>query len=813
MVDALGPQQLLITWRAPIRDTWNGEILGYTIKYQRNGFITGFRNYTKVNRLPPDGFNNFRLSGLDKYTQYEITISAYNIKGDGPPSDIVLGHTLEDAPSASPRSVSCNALGSQNIQLFWQPPLKEFCNGIIQGYKIFYEPRLLENQLTARETKVSSALTTVLHGLQPFTNYTIQVLAFTRAGEGNLSNSVSCITEEAVPDAPERVKSIVSSESSVIISWMPPRRPNGLIIKYDVYIRVLEKGKELKILKEILPSQQLYYEVKGVIKKETYEAWVTSSTKVGQGPSTPVIKFIANNVVPAAIISFSQVLRQGWTVDLHFPCIFVGSPKAAVKWNVVNNQSKKHIQMEISKNNTLSLRNIQRAHEGNYTCMVKNLFGSDQITYQLFVQVPPSTPIVSITSIEKKSISVQWKVDDIGGSFIKGFTLKYKREIGLWKELLLDARLNSVVIENLQCGTPYQITVSSYNRIGTSPSSEIKTIKTKGEKPVAPHDDILIRLNTTSISLELSSWQDGGCAISHFSIEFKRNEPSNRWIIVSNKVESHSRYLIGDLEAGTAYKLRVTAYNNAGSTKEELCFTTLNINELYKEKDLVKTIISDSQLIAVIVTSIFGIFLALAGALICIKKYSRDTTLDDSKITDGLNMETSTQSCDHFYGTLRKSYRNNEPKSAFKHSISPHNREGIKPYAKFDLHDNENVFQNNSQGQIRKILNIQPSSCIANSPLYSAEIKLDSSLTHVNDITTSLRNVQLNRKYNHINTDKENNISSKLSKSDSEEYDILNSDGEQCDEFPVKSKFFSPQNVAVDNATWTTPIMRKSSAT
>lgn len=71
-------------------------------------------------------------------------------------------------------------------------------------------------------------------------------------------------------------------------------------------------------------------------------------------------------------------------------------------------------------------------------------------------------------------------MDDIGGSFIKGFTLKYKRESGLWEELSLDARLNSVVIENLQCGTPYQITVSSYNRIGTSPSSEIKTIKTKG---------------------------------------------------------------------------------------------------------------------------------------------------------------------------------------------------------------------------------------------------------------------------------------------------------------------------------------------
>lgn len=323
---------------------------------------------------------------MDKYTQYGITVSAYNIKGDGPPSNVVLGHTLEDAPSANPQSVSCIALAAQNIQVSWQPPLKESCNGIIQGYKIFYEPKSLEGEFTARETKVTSALTTVLHGLHPFTNYTVEVLAFTRAGEGILSNSVSCITKEAVPDAPERIKSVVSSESSVLISWMPPRRPNGLITKYNVYIRVLEKGKELKILKEVLPSQQLYYEVQGIIKKEIYEAWVTASTKVGQGPSTPVIKCIANNVVPAAIVSFGQILREGWKNDIKLPCMVVGSPKATVEWNVVNNLFKKHIRMEISLDNTLSLRNIQRAHEGNYSCMVKNLFGSDQIIYQLFVQ-------------------------------------------------------------------------------------------------------------------------------------------------------------------------------------------------------------------------------------------------------------------------------------------------------------------------------------------------------------------------------------------------------------------------------------------
>lgn len=93
-----------------------------------------------------------------------------------------------------------------------------------------------------------------------------------------------------VPDAPERVKAVISGENAVVISWLPPRRPNGLLIQYTVYIRVLEQGQEVKITKSILPAQNLYHEATGLKSHETYEAWVTASTKVGQGSSTPVIK-------------------------------------------------------------------------------------------------------------------------------------------------------------------------------------------------------------------------------------------------------------------------------------------------------------------------------------------------------------------------------------------------------------------------------------------------------------------------------------------------------------------------------------------
>lgn len=78
--------------------------------------------------------------------------------------------------------------------------------------------------------------------------------------------------------------------NAVTISWLPPRRPNGLLTQYTVYIRILDQGQEMKITKSTLPAQNLHHEVTSLKLHETYEAWVTAATKVGQGSSTPVIK-------------------------------------------------------------------------------------------------------------------------------------------------------------------------------------------------------------------------------------------------------------------------------------------------------------------------------------------------------------------------------------------------------------------------------------------------------------------------------------------------------------------------------------------
>lgn len=428
---------------------------------------------------------------------------------------------------------------------------------------------------------MTTALNTVLYGLLPYTNYSVQVLAFTRAGEGIVASPITCTTEEAAPDAPDRIKAITKSESVVIISWLPPRRPNGVVTKYTVYVRVLDKGQEVKILKDVLLAQNRYYEATDLKSHETYEAWVTASTRIGQGPSTSVIKLVPSASVPASIISFGQTMSVAWRVDVKLNCVIVGSPKPTFDWRVTDSKghSKSH-RLEVNKNdNSLILRTVQRNHEGNYTCHVKNPLGSDFIVYQLFVLVPPTPPQLSVTSSSASSVALHWHIGDTGGASVRGFLLSFRKEFEDWKEILLDRRMDSHVVENLNCGTGYQFTLSAFNRIGSGNPSSIETVRTKGNAPLPPRKHHFLRANITSISMELSAWQDGGCAILYFTIEYQKlnYNPEREWILASSNVSPQKRFTISDLESATGYKVRVTAHNNAGESVAEFSFETLSL--------------------------------------------------------------------------------------------------------------------------------------------------------------------------------------------------------------------------------------------
>ncbi|XP_053999257.1 cell adhesion molecule Dscam2-like isoform X2 [Hylaeus anthracinus] len=700
VAEPLGPQQVKVTWQPPDRSLWNGELLGYTISYANLGGNDQSVNITRVGITGNgDGSYDYSLTGLRKYTQYSVVVKAFNNKGDGPGSDPVTVQTLEDVPSAPPQNVACAALTGQNIQVTWKPPPTDKVHGVVQGYKLLYEAAsaVLEEQ-AGRETKIiSHALSTVLHGLSPYTNYTVQVLAYTRAGDGVTSSPVSCTTEETVPDAPDRVKAVTSNEDAVVISWLPPRRPNGVLTKYTVYIRVLDQGQEVKITKSSLPAQNLHHEVTGLKLRESYEAWVTASTKVGQGPSTPDIKLQLSNTVPAAIISFGVPLVVPWRVDVNMACLAVGIPPPTVEWR--RGDIKLQQKSDIGPDNALTLRNVQRTHEGNYSCHVKNPLGSDKIEYTLQVQVPPTPPTLLATGTTTDAVQLQWKQGDNGGAPIRGFLLAYRREFSEWEEVMLDRKASTHLLEGLQCGTRYQFTLAAFNRIGSGSASKIETAKTNGTKPIPPSKHQLIKVNQTIVNLELAAWQDGGCPLLYFVVEYRRL-PGD-WLLVSNNVPPLSRFPIMNLESGTKYELRVTAYNNAGSTQAEYLFSTSSpssgnrMHDEHPPETVETSLFFDAHVLAPSVISLLAVFLAVAGICFCLKTQRSGRANDPNSQTQAaLENKHNMEQREQYYATVRKPGQQSPCREVSALERIPEYSEDIYPYATFNLPEQENLSAN-----------------------------------------------------------------------------------------------------------------------
>lgn len=140
------------------------------------------------------------------------------------------------------------------------------------------------------------------------------------------------------------------------------------------------------------------------------------------------------------------------------------------------------------------------------------------------------------------------------------------------------------------------------------------------------------------------------------------------------------------------------------------------------------------------------------------------------------------QNREHFYGTVRKSCQQSPPESVAGLERIPEYSEDIYPYATFHLPEHENQAGNiplSYTGSSSK----HDSRCGDDNTLCSSGMKgKRSTSTSANgrSSSTNLTNVIVGSpdKSNHLNTEKRHKRRSKIIKSESEEYDSLNSDSE-----------------------------------
>ncbi|KAM8800536.1 receptor-type tyrosine-protein phosphatase delta isoform 11-T12 [Rhynchonycteris naso] len=256
----------------------------------------------------------YSVAGLSPYSDYEFRVVAVNNIGRGPPSEPVLTQTSEQAPSSAPRDVQARMLSSTTILVQWKEP--EEPNGQIQGYRVYYTMDPTQHVNNWMKHNVADSQITTIGNLVPQKTYSVKVLAFTSIGDGPLSSDIQVITQTGVPGQPLNFKAEPESETSILLSWTPPR--SDTIANYELVYKDGEHGEEKRITIEPGTS----YRLQGLKPNSLYYFRLAARSPQGLGASTTEISartmqsMFAKNFHVKAVMKTSVLLS--WEIPENY---------------------------------------------------------------------------------------------------------------------------------------------------------------------------------------------------------------------------------------------------------------------------------------------------------------------------------------------------------------------------------------------------------------------------------------------------------------------------------------------------------------
>ncbi|XP_048706692.1 receptor-type tyrosine-protein phosphatase delta isoform X28 [Caretta caretta] len=256
----------------------------------------------------------YSVAGLSPYSEYEFRVVAVNNIGRGPPSEPVSTRTSEQAPSSAPRSVQARMLSSTTILVQWEEP--EEPNGQIQGYRVYYTMDPIQHVNSWMKHNVADSHITTIGNLVPQKTYSVKVLAFTSVGDGPLSADIQVITQTGVPGQPLNFKAEPESETSILLSWTPPR--SDTISSYELVYKDGDQGEEQRVSVEPTTS----YRLQSLKPNSLYYFRLAARSPQGLGASTAEISartmqsMFAKNFHVKAVMKTSVLLS--WEIPENY---------------------------------------------------------------------------------------------------------------------------------------------------------------------------------------------------------------------------------------------------------------------------------------------------------------------------------------------------------------------------------------------------------------------------------------------------------------------------------------------------------------
>uniref|UniRef100_A0A3P8S606 Sidekick cell adhesion molecule 2 n=1 Tax=Amphiprion percula TaxID=161767 RepID=A0A3P8S606_AMPPE len=586
----------------------NPDLVGYRVQYSKSGSKGGVLSHVIMDRLERE----FTIEDLEEWTEYEVRVQAINGIGSGPWSQPVHGRTRESVPSSGPTNVSAFATTSSSILVRWGEVQETDRNGLILGYKVVYKEKDSDTAPNFWTVDGNTSHSVQLGGLGKYVLYEIQVLAFTRIGDGRSSSP--SILERTLDDVPGPPVGILFPEvrtTSVRLIWQPPAQPNGIILAYQITYRRNSSNSNAATVDVLSPSAR-QYTATGLKPEMVYVFRLTAQTRKGWGEAAEALVVTTEKrarpqptsrpTVPQEEVQARRVLlswepgSDGLSPVRYYTVQYRELPDS--NWTVhsasVSHETHSYIVDRLKPFTSYQFRVKATNDIGD------SEYSQESEAITTLQDAPDKAPtILSVTPHTTTSVLVRWQPpseDHINGVLL-GFRVRY-RELhydrlrsftvrtvnspsASWADLtapysirnLSESSLTQYELDNLSKHKRYEIRLSVYNAVGEGPSSAPQEVFVGEAVPTAPPQNVVIQ-SSTATQLDVT-WdpppldaQNGD--IQGYKIYFWEFQLQNETERLRTLFLPELGVKLKNLTGYTTYMISVAAFNAAGDGPRSL---------------------------------------------------------------------------------------------------------------------------------------------------------------------------------------------------------------------------------------------------
>ncbi|XP_029040612.1 protein sidekick isoform X4 [Osmia bicornis bicornis] len=587
-VRAMSATELRVRWIPLQQVEWYGNPRGYNVTY------TEVRtNKSKSITIEDHTANSYILENMEEYALYEIVMQAFNDVGTSTLSPKAIERTRESVPSMGPVNVEANATSSTTILVRWGDVPIEHQNGQIEGFKVYYGANA-RSAFQYKNIPSNTTFTTTLTELRKFVQYHVQVLAYTRLGDGTLSTPpVRVQTFEDAPGPPSNVSFPDVSFTTARIIWDTPEDPNGEILAYKVLFH-LNSSQDHQFSKEF-PASDRTFRATGLEQEKYYMFSVTAQTRLGWGKTAYALVFTTNNRERPQAPSMPQVSRsQVQSRQITFSWTPGRDGFAPLRYYTVQQSENSGPFQTVPERveptlTSYTANNLKPFTLYQFRIQATNDIGpSSWSTESVQVQTLPAAPSKGVTGLKvvpitTSSIEVHWNsIDEVywsGDHETGGYRVIYQPVSDFPtalqdtpKEEILGIKATKIVLSDLTEDRYYEIVVLPFNSEGEGPSSPPVTVYVGEAVPTGEPQHLKAEpISSTEVQLRWkppqANMQNGdllGYKIFYLVTDSPQDLENKQEEEIEVVPASYLTHSLVFLDKYTEYRIQVLAFNPAG---------------------------------------------------------------------------------------------------------------------------------------------------------------------------------------------------------------------------------------------------------